>query len=94
MDALDQSVPGHAPPLNPPSGEGDGQPRIVALMQRLNWMQPRMAAYLGTSQATISRLANGQGETGPQSRVLDGLAREHGFADLVIAADPPSGKEG
>lgn len=42
-----------------------------------------MAEFLGVKQATVSRLVNGQSETGPVSRLLDALAAEKDFPDLT-----------
>lgn len=50
--------------------------RIERLRLALNWNQPRMAAYLGVRQATVSRLESGQPESGPVSRLLDLLETE------------------
>jgi transcriptional regulator with XRE-family HTH domain len=47
--------------------------RIERLRNAMNWTQPRMAEYLGVRQATVSRLENGQAESGPISRLLDQL---------------------
>lgn len=47
--------------------------RIERLRIELGWTQPQMAEYLGVRQATVSRLENGQAESGPVRRLLDQL---------------------
>jgi hypothetical protein len=40
-------------------------------MRDLDWSRPVMAGYLGLPQRSVSRIAMGQPETGPVSKVLD-----------------------
>ncbi|OYW65500.1 MAG: hypothetical protein B7Z40_12095 [Bosea sp. 12-68-7] len=47
--------------------------RIERLRNAMNWTQPRMAEWLGVTQATVSRLESGQAESGPISKLLDQL---------------------
>lgn len=67
----------------------------------MNWTQPRMADYLGVRQATVSRLENGQAESGPISRLLDQLEVQVSSLPSVPDgrasqpnADHPRGSEG
>jgi len=57
--------------------------RTERLRLAKGWSQLRLAEYLGVKQATVSRLENGQEESGPVSRLLDLLEAE-------LAASPPS----
>lgn len=50
--------------------------RTERLRLAKGWAQPQLADYLGVTQATVSRLENGQDESGPVSRLLDLLAAE------------------
>lgn len=59
--------------------------RTERLRLRLEWTQPKMAEYLGVRQATVSRLENGQEESGPVSRLLD-LLEEGLTASAPLAA--------
>ena len=45
--------------------------RTERLRLAKGWTQPQLAEFLGVRQATISRLENGQAESGPVSRLLD-----------------------
>lgn len=53
-----------------------GMTRTERLRLAKGWAQPQLADYLGVTQATVSRLENGQDESGPVSRLLDLLAAE------------------
>lgn len=58
--------------------------RIESLCAALSWPQTSLAAYLGVSQTTVSRLALGGRETGPVAQHLDQL--QCGIDSGVIAA--------
>ena len=60
-----------------------GMKRIAVLRNELDWSQARLGAYLGLNASQISRMENGQEETGPVRRLLDILARDNGRADLT-----------
>lgn len=64
--------------------------RIERLRNAMNWTQPRMAEYLGVRQATVSRLENGQAESGPISRLLDQLEAVVREAVGVVSSSLPS----
>lgn len=53
-----------------------GMTRTERLRLAKGWAQPQLAEYLGVTQATVSRLENGQDESGPVSRLLDLLSAE------------------
>lgn len=57
--------------------------RIERLRIAKNWSQPAMATYLGCSQATVSRLENGQRESGAVSRLLDRLEQDIAAGRIV-----------
>lgn len=57
--------------------------RIACLIERLGWSQPQMADYLGLRQASVSRMVNGQVETGPVVKLLDSLAIARDWPDLT-----------
>lgn len=61
------------------------QTRIAALLDHLGWLQKDLAAYLSVDRTVVSRMANGQPEPGPVSKLLDLLATERGRADLTAA---------
>lgn len=67
--------------------------RIERLRSLKGWTQPRMAAYLGVRQATVSRLESGQPESGPVARLLDLLESEPAISEPAApcAAEPNSG---
>ena len=58
--------------------------RTKTLSAALAWAQPDLAAFLGVSQSTVSRLALGGRETGPVARQLDQL--QGGLASGVVVA--------
>ena len=65
--------------------------RTKLLRSRLAWSQTQMAAYLRLAQPAVHRLEAGQRESGPVSRVLDGLELE---VYQQVAAHPElSGEE-
>ena len=68
--------------------------RIERLRNAMNWTQPRMAEYLGVRQATVSRLENGQAESGPISRLLDQLEAVVREVGGVASSSLPSVPEG
>ncbi len=47
--------------------------RTATLIETLDLSQPEMARWLRTTQPTVSRMASGQPEPGPVSRLLDHL---------------------
>lgn len=65
-----------------------GMTRTERLRLAKGWAQPQLAEYLGVTQATVSRLENGQDESGPVSRLLDLLA-----AEIAAAAAPAPDSE-
>lgn len=64
-----------------------GMTRTERLRLAKGWAQPQLAEYLGVTQATVSRLENGQDESGPVSRLLDLL---EGQLILELVEDEPS----
>ncbi len=62
---------------------------ILALRDSIGWTQDRMAAYLGCDRSTVSRMENGQEQSGPIKRLLATLkgAAEKGVID-VLFPDP------
>lgn len=65
--------------------------RTERLRLAKGWAQPQLAEYLGVTQATVSRLENGQDESGPVSRLLDLLAAEITSAAAPATDSEPSG---
>nr|WP_047573240.1 helix-turn-helix transcriptional regulator [Methylobacterium sp. ZNC0032] len=65
--------------------------RTERLRLAKGWTQPQLAEFLGVRQATISRLENGQAESGPVSRLLDLLESQIGLpppAALTTSSAP------
>jgi hypothetical protein len=82
LGALVEAHSGLRPQGAPPT---ESVPRIVRLMGDLDWSRPVMAGYLGLTQRSVSRMAMGQPETGPVSKVLDQL---EAVLSAVSAAAP------
>jgi transcriptional regulator with XRE-family HTH domain len=62
--------------------------RVQALLDALQWSQPRLAKAVGVTQTTIWRLARGDRESGPMKMALDLVARDHGLPHLVFDVFP------
>lgn len=60
--------------------------RTARILDQLGWPQQRLAAWLGCSQSKVSRMAGGEPEQGPVSRLLDRLEQEIESGDFR----PPS----
>lgn len=60
--------------------------RSRTLRAALGWSQARLADYLGLTQSAVSDFEVRQSESGPVSRLLDLLAREHGLDHLTAEA--------
>lgn len=63
--------------------------RTERLRRAKEWSQLQLAEYLRVQQATISRLENGQAETGPISHLLDLLEAGLAPAPPGEAPAPP-----
>lgn len=70
-----------------------GMTRTERLRLAKTWTQPQLADYLGVRQATVSRLENGQDESGPVSRLLDLLEAELLVASSAAAVPPATASE-
>jgi transcriptional regulator with XRE-family HTH domain len=55
--------------------------RARSVRLALGLSQPDFATRIGVSQSTVSRLEQGQPETGPQRKLLDLLEREIAASD-------------
>lgn len=81
--------------------------RLRELRARLRWRQPEMAEFLGLSQPAVSAVENGQGESGPVSRLVDmleaaveagrigdGVTPSDARTILMVGLSPASGDDG
>jgi transcriptional regulator with XRE-family HTH domain len=65
--------------------------KLERIRKRLNWHQHQMGAYLGLTQATISRIERGENEErGPVRRLLDDLEARLEAGEIIEAPAPSS----
>ena len=65
--------------------------QINRLLTALRWSQPRLAAYVGVSQQTISRwIVSGKISSAPAQRLLDQLESDLAAGRIVADAAEPS----
>ncbi|RBP03830.1 helix-turn-helix protein [Roseiarcus fermentans] len=67
--------------------------RTARLIELLNLTQAQMAERLGVAQATVSRLVNGQRESGPVAILLDAMEREAPRQRVEGGGPVPAGAE-